>query len=129
VWRSVLYRQQAGTGADLEAEKEEGGENVKRKIASRKLKRVCEYCGKNFNKGDVYYINRYVFSDIDWVIAFEFLICPKCKWKSEQRKARKATLPERCKHPIIHTEYSYIPGECVMEPAYDYCAICGKVSP
>jgi hypothetical protein len=25
VWRSVLYRQQAGTGADLEAEKEEGG--------------------------------------------------------------------------------------------------------
>lgn len=100
---------------------------MKRKIASRKLKRVCEYCGRGFKKGDVYYINRYVFSDIDRVIAFEFLICPKCKWKSEQRKARKATLPERCKHPIIHTEYSYIPGECVMEPAYDYCAICGQV--
>jgi len=33
---------------------------------------------------------------------------------------------EACPHTNRETEYEYIPGEAVKEPAYDRCLDCGK---
>ena len=30
-------------------------------------------------------------------------------------------------HEFIETEWSYIFGECVKEPNFDYCRLCGKI--
>ena len=32
---------------------------------------------------------------------------------------------EKCPHKNTDTQYSYIPGEAVKEPAYDLCLDCG----
>lgn len=34
-----------------------------------------------------------------------------------------------CKHldKFCETEYGYIPGECVMQPEYDFCSACGFI--
>lgn len=34
---------------------------------------------------------------------------------------------KNCKHETVDTHYSYIPGEAVKEPAYNYCVDCGKI--
>ena len=101
---------------------------MKRLIAKRRLKRCCQECGKSFKKGDVYYKVRKVFVD-EIVCAFEFLICPKCKYKMEQHNKRYKKFQKHCEHPqeFIDTQWCYIPGECVKEPNYDYCRLCGKI--
>lgn len=35
----------------------------------------------------------------------------------------------KCKHPqkFIDTVWRYIPGECVKEPDYDRCMLCGQI--
>ena len=101
---------------------------MKRLIAKRRLKRRCQECGKSFKKGDVYYKVRKVFADVT-ICAFEFLICPKCKYKSEQHNKRYKKFQKQCEHPqeFIDTQWCYIPGESVMEPDYDYCRLCGKI--
>ena len=38
---------------------------------------------------------------------------------------KQAELQKSCKHKCITTHYSYIPGEAVMQPDYDYCTDCG----
>jgi len=101
---------------------------LKRLIASRKLKRTCAHCGNHFVKGNVYYKKREVYP-IAWekgCMAFEYLICPKCKWREEQSKKRYKVFQKHCVHPekFTRTEWGYIPGECVMEPEYDYCTLC-----
>ena len=103
---------------------------MKRLIASRKLKRTCECCGRHFTKGNVYYKNREVYP-IEWsngIMAVEYLMCPKCKWKEGRHKARYKEFQKHCTHPeeFAETEWSYIPGECVKEPDYDYCRLCGE---
>lgn len=40
-----------------------------------------------------------------------------------QKNIIKARLA--CKHKNVETQYSYIPGEAVKEPAYDLCLDCG----
>ena len=92
---------------------------MKRKIAVRKLKRTCINCDRGFKKGDVYYLYRHVY-DCGGITATEFLACPKCKWKHDQREKRLEGLQERCTHPIVLTAYSF------DSPDYDYCAICNK---
>ena len=103
---------------------------MKRLISSRKLSRTCEHCGRRFLKGDVYYKNREVYQ-IKWIkgiVAFEYLLCPRCKWKEDQRKERYKVFQKHCIHPekFAEAEWSYIPGECVKEPDYDYCRLCGE---
>lgn len=106
------------------------GSDLKRLIASRKLKRACTHCGKNFVKGNVYYRIREVFAGgyDQHIAAFEHLMCPSCKWRREQREVRYKEFQKKCTHPeeFSDTEWDYIPGECVMEPRYDYCRLCGE---
>jgi len=99
--------------------------NYKRKIASRKLNRKCDCCDKTFLKGNIYYDNRQVFTDEDKVFGHTYRLCPKCKYKEEQLAERI----KRCPHPkhLIKTEWDYIYGECVKEPQYDYCGVCGEI--
>lgn len=100
---------------------------MKRKVTSRRLKRTCIYCDCNFNKGDVYYKKRQVYSDFEGVIATEFLVCPKCKYKQEQSKQRFYNFVDKCHHPIKTEVWDYIPGECVMQPDHTECVICGQL--
>ena len=106
----------------------EGSDKLKRLIASRKLNRKCVYCNKNFRKGNVYYKLREVYTDYK-VKAFESIVCPKCNYKNENHKKRFELFKEKCIHPLdfVETEWSYITGECVKEPNYDYCRLCGKI--
>ena len=101
---------------------------MKRLVAKRQLRRKCDYCGKSFNKSDVYYRKREV---INWdeVTAFSLYICPRCKLENERHKERFAKFVENCKHPEEFRElkYSYIPGEAVMEPSHEECRLCNKV--
>lgn len=100
---------------------------MKRKIASRKLKRECDLCTKSFKKGEVYYRDRNVFEFMGEVMAFEYRICPKCKYKEEDRNRRWEKHKEKCEHPIIDTIWTVIPGEDVVkEPDHDECMICGQ---
>jgi hypothetical protein len=105
---------------------------MKRFVASRLLKRTCSYCNTKFKKGDVYYCRREVYKDCGWgphkLAAFETLICPKCKYKQGSHNIRFKEFQMFCSHPnkFIKTVWSYIPGECVKEPNYDFCSLCGK---
>ncbi|EIJ79143.1 hypothetical protein PB1_16339 [Bacillus methanolicus PB1] len=101
---------------------------MKRRVASRRLKRKCQTCGREFKKGDVYYKHREVIFDFDFaeIIAFEFIQCPKCKYKHDSHNDRFERFKSRCHHPITHEVWSYIPGEAVMQPDHDECLICGK---
>lgn len=101
---------------------------MKRLVATRKLKRKCIYCDREFSKGNVYYKERKVFTD--WVVmAFETLMCPKCKYKQEQHDKRFKLFQNKCVHPdkFKETAWSYITGEYVKEPDYDFCRLCGKI--
>lgn len=102
------------------------GDLMKRKVASRKLKRECVRCGCNFKKGDVYYINRKVYADYDGVFADEYIYCAKCKYKIDDHNRRFERFKPHCKHPIIEEVWDYIPGEAVKQPDHDECLICGK---
>lgn len=105
-----------------------GEYSMRKLIASRNLKRHCEFCNKEFIKGQVYYKKRIILSE-DRIYSYESLICPKCKFKMEQHFKRFQAFKEKCVHPkeFIATEYSYIQGEAVKEPSYNYCQLCGKV--
>jgi Zn finger protein HypA/HybF involved in hydrogenase expression len=112
-----------------------GGGLMKRLIATRKLKRKCECCQREFLKGDVYYKQRIVSVFDDWVVsqkvvirAYEYYLCPKCKYKNGAQEQRFRLFREKCQHPkkFIETAWRYIPGECVQEPDYDQCRLCGK---
>jgi hypothetical protein len=104
---------------------------MKKLIAKRRLKRTCEYCGRNFKKGAVYYLERHVCADPDdgYVNAYEFVTCPRCKYRHDRQRERFEAFTEKCSHPdkFIETIYDYIPGECVMEPQFDQCRLCGKI--
>jgi hypothetical protein len=105
---------------------------LKKLIASRKLKRRCIVCDAGFEKGNVYYTKRVVYEDCSWtpkyLVAYEMLICPRCKYKEEQHSKRFKHFQEVCTHPdkFVETAWSYIPGECVKEPDFDFCRLCVK---
>jgi len=102
---------------------------MKRKIASRRLKRKCVCCGKTFVKGEVYYIDRKVFVCEDEVFAYEWLVCARCKYYEERGKERRKHFIEsgRCHHPFKREVWTPIPGEeWRYEPHHRECTICGK---
>ncbi|GAA5417951.1 hypothetical protein Pryu01_03029 [Paraliobacillus ryukyuensis] len=98
---------------------------MKRKIASRKLKRTCSYCNRPFNKSDIYYIDRKVVGIGSYVSACEFIECPKCHYDMKRSKERFKTFVKKCHHPIVDEVWHHIPGEAVMEPCGKQCLICG----
>lgn len=104
---------------------------MKRKVASRRLKRTCICCNKNFIKGNVYYIDRTVYFDnyFDELIAYESLLCAKCKYFKEKQKERFIKFKDSnvCKHPLIDEIWSLIDGEdYVQEPSHTECQVCKK---
>lgn len=103
---------------------------ITRKVASRRLKRRCEYCDTRFFKGDVYYLHRYFSRYDEEIIAYEYLVCAKCKYKRNDWEERYEKFKNKCKHPkeFIETIYDYIPGEAVKQPEYDVCTLCGKTT-
>ncbi|GFN32414.1 hypothetical protein [Paenibacillus xylaniclasticus] len=103
---------------------------MKKKVASRKLKRTCSCCNKAFSKGETYHIDRRVIKEFGEIFAFEYLICPKCKYKAEQSRHRFLAFISdgKCKHPITDIVWTTIAGEdYVKEPSHTECCICGEV--
>lgn len=107
---------------------------MKRMIASRKLKRKCDRCGKGFAKGDVFYHERKVWTETigirDEVFAYNYTECAPCKYKHEDHMLRYGEfITTGCKHPskFIEMQYRYIPGEAVMEPSHEECALCHSI--
>lgn len=101
------------------------------RFASRRIKEPCICCGKSFKKGDPYWRHRQVWTD-DYdgkISGFTHHICPRCKYQEEDRERRSRNLQERCRHPehMVEMQYSYIPGEAVMQPDHYACRICNKV--
>lgn len=106
---------------------------MKRKIASRKLKRRCECCGRRFAKGDVFYHERKVYHVYDGmeehIVGVDTTQCPKCRYIQQDRANRYEQFQQTCQHEkreFIHEVWDYIPGEAVMEPQYDVCTLCGN---
>lgn len=99
---------------------------MKKSIAPRKLKRTCIYCNHTFCKGEVYYKERKVIAEGDEIIAYEYLVCPKCKYQHMQHEKRFNKFCDGCKHPIKQEIWSYIPGEYIKQPDHLECLICGK---
>ena len=100
---------------------------MKRLIAKRKLKRICDLCKREINKGEVYYKERKIFSYENLITAYNLYMCPKCKCKQERHKIRFEKFKKVCTHPKIDTQWGYIQGEAVMEPKYEFCILCGKI--
>ncbi|MDF2563757.1 MAG: hypothetical protein K0Q53_152 [Massilibacillus sp.] len=102
---------------------------MKRLIAIKKHKNGCDECGKQIIKGDVYYTKRKVFTEDDKVYAWQYKVCAKCNYYGNHHSERYVKFTDKCIHPekFIDTEWRYIPGECVKEPDYDYCRLCGAV--
>jgi len=102
------------------------------KIRKARKDHVCDICGRKIEKGQRYFYERHFckeFDDCD----FEVTICGfdrhmhiKCGYKQKRHKERFERFKPTCGHKINHTEYSYIPGECVMQPECQICDICGK---
>lgn len=112
---------------DLISKEHKGRIKIKRLVAIRKLKRKCVGCEQGFEKGRVYYKKREVYDDpFGGLCTFEYLWCSKCKFKKENQKIRFEKFKPNCHHPIVSLEYSYIPGEAVMEPDHNECRICRK---
>ncbi|MFD2210701.1 hypothetical protein ACFSMW_13405 [Virgibacillus halophilus] len=100
---------------------------MKREIASRKLKRKCGICSLGFKKGDVYYRQRKVYAANDEISAYEYTLCPRCKYKKSESLKRFIAFIEKCHHPITDEVWSTIPGEsAVMQPDHVECMICGE---
>lgn len=102
----------------------------KKHVAQRKLKNRCIYCEKHFVKGDVYYKERHVNVDgYRKIYSYNLYECPKCKYEREQHEKRYKAFQKICVHPeeFINLVWGYIPGECVKEPKYNQCRLCGKI--
>lgn len=97
-----------------------------KKILRSKRPHTCDYCGKTIPKGTVYYREKHIIKDEDMIFyTYVTKTCPKCVFKSKQGGERFKRFKPTCEHKITDTVYGYIPGECVMEPQYDECRICG----
>lgn len=100
-----------------------------KKIKRARKAHTCQICGHTIGKGEVYYkIKEFYppYDENDKTFSYETSICPKCKYKEEQSKMRFVKFKEHCPHKVTTTIYRYIPGECVQEPDYNICLICGK---
>ena len=103
---------------------------LKRKVASRKLKRTCIGCNKSFVKGDVHYVERKVFAEFGEIIAVEYVYCAKCKYHDENhvRRFKEFKKSGSCRHPVRDLVWQIIFGEdYAMEPSHEECLICGEV--
>ena len=98
---------------------------VKRIPKSRKQYN-CFSCGKSILKGSPYYQEKYVDFSEEGIYAQRLKICPKCVFMRSRSSERFKRFKPNCHHPLKGTVYRYIPGECVQEPDYDECLVCGK---
>lgn len=102
---------------------------MKRKIASRKLKRTCICCNKSFIKNEVYYKKRVFFKEFGEIFTYEYLVCARCKYENERKGERLKRFIEsgKCHHPITDTIWRTMAGEdYAKEPSHTECMICGN---
>lgn len=100
------------------------------KIIKRKARKQyqcdCGDCEKTINKGDLYWYMQYFCPPDDEFDKCQFGFLRfhiDCYETEDQRLERQ----KHCFHVNIDMHWTYIPGEAVKEPAYDYCIDCGKV--
>lgn len=101
---------------------------LKRKVASRKLLRKCDYCNCSFKKGSVYYVKRHVVVD-DKVYGYDVTTCARCKYENEESGVRFERFQNTCTHPhqFVYMDYSQMFGESILEPSHEECALCRQV--
>jgi hypothetical protein len=103
------------------------------KIRKAHKDHVCEYCGRKIKKGEHYLYERrfckefddYEFKEI--IYGFDSHTHIKCNYYQKHHEERFERFKPTCEHKINHTEYSYIPGECIMQPECQICDICGEI--
>ncbi|EIW20739.1 MULTISPECIES: hypothetical protein [Pelosinus] len=103
---------------------------MKRLIAKRNQKCGCGSCGNKILKGEVYYSERHIRHDYyGSIYGWTEKKCSRCNYYENQHDTRYEKFKPICPHPdkFIATKWSYIPGECVKEPDYDYCTLCGEI--
>jgi hypothetical protein len=99
------------------------------RIKKARKAHTCQNCGYIIEKGEIYYRKKEFLPphDVEDRPFFnEIVICPKCKYKEERHSERFEKFKEHCSHKVTTTMYRYIPGECVEEPDYELCLVCGK---
>ena len=87
-------------------------------------------CNKSFAKGEIYYLKRVVFKEFGVIFAYEYLVCPRCKYENKRKGERHKRFVEsgKCHHPITDVVWTTIAGEdCVKEPSHTECLVCGEV--
>lgn len=96
------------------------------RIPKSRKPHTCDLCGKQIPKGSPYYRNKQVDFVEGRAYSNERKVCPQCRYTNSMRQKRFESFKSKCQHPMIDTVYRYIPGECVQEPDYNVCLVCGK---
>lgn len=100
-----------------------------KRIKKARKAHTCQICGQIIGKCKVYYRIKEFYPPYDGndkPFSYETSVCPKCKHKEERSKERLERFKEHCPHKVTTTMYRCIPGECVKEPDYELCLVCGK---
>lgn len=91
----------------------------------------CVYCRKDIKKGSIAIVDKHYIgdSDNDVFCTYNTWHHFKCYYYAKKSEERRLKFIENCHHPeeMVKQEYSYIPGECVMEPSGARCTICGEI--
>lgn len=91
---------------------------------------ICDHCGRKIEKGQRYFYDRNFFCHKEDGETFlwgeDVRKCFRCDYKQKQHEKRFERFKPTCEHKFCHDEYSYIPGECVMQPECTVCNICGE---
>jgi len=95
-----------------------------RRVKTRK-EHICSYCQKMIPVKSIAYREKVFEIEDDSVYSEHWYSCSRCKYKSDQHNKRLAAFKPHCHHPARVDQYSYIPGECVMQPDHIECLVCG----
>jgi len=95
-----------------------------KRVKTRKVHRCIE-CQKDIPVGSIAYRLKTFYSYDDATGSYCFYECPRCHYRRTEHEKRLEAFKPYCHHPITFDVWSYIPGECVMQPDHYECLICG----